>query len=178
MTTQEEPGNSNSHTERKFHKVRLYAENVKILIQMFIGIVLVLFLLLKVFGNINVFHPFLQTSPRVPSNVVEGLQSLAMLNPLEIVAYGLYFSTGIDLAYMLFTPGPDEAIDPVMTGLAATILLGIANIDFAHLQGLILQVITLFLAVGALAGLVATKKYLFHSLKNEKDRAVSRAEEK
>jgi len=70
---------------------------------------------------------------------------------------------------MLFTPGPDEAIDPVMTVLAAAILLGIGKIDFSTIQ--LGQGVSLFLATAALAGLFATKKYLFHpSNKNKKVR--------
>jgi hypothetical protein len=56
-------------------------------------------------------------------------------NPLDLIAYGLFFSsTGVDLAYMLFTPGPDEAIDQVMTGLAGAILLSLGKFDFTKLQ--------------------------------------------
>jgi hypothetical protein len=83
------------------------------------------------------------------------------------ITFGLFFSTGVDLAYMLFTPGPDEAIDPVMTGLAAAILRGIGQINFAQVQVQVQQGITLFLAVGALARLFAIKKYLYiHQPKN------------
>lgn len=49
---------------------------------------------------------------------------------------------------MLFTPGPDEAIDPLMTGLAAAILLGIGQIDYKKIQ--VQHGIILFLAVGVL----------------------------
>jgi hypothetical protein len=32
-------------------------------------------------------------------------------------------SAGIELAYMLFTPGPDEAVEPLILGLASAALL-------------------------------------------------------
>jgi hypothetical protein len=35
----------------------------------------------------------------------------------------LLFSAAIDLAYMLFTPGPDEALQPVIIGIAAAVLI-------------------------------------------------------
>ena len=85
---------------------------------------------------------------------------IAQLNPLDIIAYGLFFSTGIDLAYMLFTPGPDETLEPVMTGLAAAILLGLGKLDLS--QAPVEHGIVLFLAAAALAGLFATRKFLFH----------------
>ncbi len=149
------------NTHGLYNFLRHYAESIKIILQMSIGVILGIALLidgfaflLSVFGN--------------PSKI-----SFATFNPLDIIAYGLFFSTGVDLAYMLFTPGPDEAIDPVMTGLAAAILLGIGNIgDISKLD--IQHAIILTLAVAALAGLFATKKYLFHpSDKNEKDRKTA-----
>jgi hypothetical protein len=46
---------------------------------------------------------------------------------LTIVGYALQFSAGTELAYMLFTPGPDEAIEPLIFGLAATALIEISD---------------------------------------------------
>jgi hypothetical protein len=139
-----------------YHAFEPYAKKIKSLIQMLIGIILIGFLLVKVSANIiyALGNPF--------------VRPLAEQNPLEIVAYGLFFSTGIELAYMLFTDGPDEAIDPVMTGLAAAILLGIGRIDFAVVQ----QGITLFLAVSALAGLFAIKTYLYDKDKDKESSAT------
>src|SRR3954470_14134201 len=42
--------------------------------------------------------------------------------PLRSVGIGLLFSTAVELAYLLYTHGPDEAIDPVVTGVAALLL--------------------------------------------------------
>ena len=132
------------------------AESIKITIQMFIGFILGVAVLID--GLVFLCSSFSNPSP----------QWIAHLNPLNIIAYGLFFSTGVDLAYMLFTPGPDEAIDPVMTGLAAAILLGIGKTDFSQIQ--LAQGVALFLAVAALGGLFAAKKYLFdHSNKQEND---------
>lgn len=75
--------------------------------------------------------------------VVEILQTLGLFsqNPYELrsshpyiyyflqiktlvyVAAALAISCGIQLAYMLITDGPDEAVDPLMLGIASTILL-------------------------------------------------------
>jgi len=62
------------------------------------------------------------------------LVPFANLNPLDMVAYALFFSSGIELAYMLFTPDPDEVLDPLMMGLAATVLLGVSKMDFSNVQ--------------------------------------------
>ena len=49
---------------------------------------------------------------------------------LTIIGDALLYSSAIELAYTLFTPGPDEAVEPLITGLAAVILIGIAQIDY------------------------------------------------
>ncbi|MGE3911063.1 MAG: hypothetical protein AB7K36_17020 [Chloroflexota bacterium] len=41
---------------------------------------------------------------------------------LDIVGMGLILSTVFEISYMLFTPGPDEAIDPMITGIAAVLV--------------------------------------------------------
>jgi len=131
-----------------YQTYRPWAESLRITIQMLIGCVLGIAVLID---SIVFLYSSLGGSPA---------QSIVQFNPLDIIAYGLFFSTGVDLAYMLFTPGPDEAIDPVMTGLAATILLGVGKIDYKHLQ--LEYGIILFLAIAGLAGLFATRKFLFH----------------
>lgn len=45
------------------------------------------------------------------------------------IGLGLAAAAALELAYTLFTPGPDEALDPLMLGLSATILLKLAAID-------------------------------------------------
>jgi hypothetical protein len=49
---------------------------------------------------------------------------------LTTIAAGLAVAAAIELAYTLFTDGPDEAIDPLMLGLASALLLQLAD---AHL---------------------------------------------
>lgn len=46
---------------------------------------------------------------------------------LNIVSQSILVSAGIELAYMLFTPGPDEAIEPLLLGIAGTALLTISD---------------------------------------------------
>lgn len=48
---------------------------------------------------------------------------LLEIKTLVYVAAALAISCGIQLAYMLITDGPDEAVDPLMLGIASTILL-------------------------------------------------------
>lgn len=48
---------------------------------------------------------------------------LLEIKTLVYVAAALAVSCGIQLAYMLITDGPDEAVEPLMLGIASTILL-------------------------------------------------------
>ena len=52
---------------------------------------------------------------------------LANNNLLLLVGQALAVSASIELAYMLFTPGPDEAIDPVILGIAAAALVALSE---------------------------------------------------
>src|SRR5262249_27662453 len=46
----------------------------------------------------------------------------------KVVADALAAATVVQLAFALFTPGPDEALDPVLLALAATLLIGLGNV--------------------------------------------------
>jgi len=63
---------------------------------------------------------------------VSNLNHLFLQHALQIVSFGLAISAGIEMAYMLFTPGPDEAVEPVILSLAAATLYGLSVIDFSH----------------------------------------------
>ncbi|GBD55945.1 hypothetical protein [Gluconobacter wancherniae] len=81
-------------------------------------------------------------------------------NTLSIIGDGLALSAGIDLAYMLFTPGPDEVIAPLLTALSATIVLIISNDERLNLSlifGVFILIIGMILLMisGYLTGLIA-----------------------
>ena len=106
----------------RFRDFEEKARVAKTLIQMLIGIGLVLVLVTKA---------LLRSSWLValhPHGFARHVSAVLLHMPtLDIVGRGLAYSAGLDLAFMLFTPGPDEAIDPVIVGLAATILITISN---------------------------------------------------
>ncbi len=124
--------------------MRPQAKKVKVSLQMIVGIILVILLLLKAISYLSQFWGGFW------------LPVFALIGPLDLIGYGLLFSTGIDLAYMLFTPGPDEAVEPMITGLAAAILLFLGNpkLVFNTDTG-----IGLLLAITALGILFAFKHY-------------------
>jgi hypothetical protein len=53
---------------------------------------------------------------------------LPELNFLAVVGEMLALSAAIDLGYMLFTPGIDEAVEPIIVGMAATILILVSRV--------------------------------------------------
>lgn len=107
-----------------------YAKNIKILFQMFIGF----FLAIVIIGEI--YH---YKDDPIPI-------SMLATQTLRIVGVALVFSTAFELAYTLFTDGPDEAVEPLITGLAAVILVVISTITtitFDNAGGVALLVLAL-----------------------------------
>ena len=95
-----------------------WAQFVKILAQMVIGLTLFLALIIKPF-----LHAFFPQSMWLIYPVIINTPTLT------IVSWGLALSAGIELSYMLFTPGPDEAVEPLILGFASAILLLISEND-------------------------------------------------
>ncbi|WP_075604098.1 putative phage abortive infection protein [Saccharicrinis aurantiacus] len=66
---------------------------------------------------------------------------------LQMVSIGLAAATAVELGYMLFTPGPDEAVQPVMMGIASFVLyslsLGINELTGIQLIGMALLIATI-----------------------------------
>jgi hypothetical protein len=61
------------------------------------------------------------------------LDSLGHGDPIKLflngIGIGLAAAAALELAYTLFTDGPDEALDPLMLGLSSTLLLNLAGLS-------------------------------------------------
>jgi hypothetical protein len=69
---------------------------------------------------------------------------------LIAIAYGLVVSAGFDLAFMLFTKGPDEAVNPLVVALSgASIILLSEGAFFGQWQGS-LALAVMVLSIGGL----------------------------
>ena len=90
------------------------ARVAKILLQMVIGLVAV-YLIVK--NALDAGHN------SVPNDLPEAGATL------KIIAGGLAIAAAAELAYTLFTKGPDEAIDPLMLGLASALLYQLAGLN-------------------------------------------------
>jgi hypothetical protein len=75
---------------------------------------------------------------------------------LTTVAVGLALAAAVELAYTLFTFEPDEALNPVMLGLAGAIILQLAKLDNFEWT----KSVGLVLCVAALGALFAIRKWI------------------
>lgn len=110
--------NTNIEDEKNhplYKKFKSKALSVKIFLQMMIGLTIIILLLIKLIAHICEPHGYIF------------LDALINNHPLHIVGYSLAVSSCVELAYMLFTPGPDEAIEPLILGMSAAILLIISD---------------------------------------------------
>jgi hypothetical protein len=112
---------------------------IKAVIQMAIGVVAVAVIL------IEVRHGWLHHQKAVQLGT----------HVLDAVGLALIIAAAVELAYTLFTHGPDEALDPLMLGLSATLLLQLGTIHSLNWH----DGLAILLYVSALSGLFATRKH-------------------
>jgi hypothetical protein len=113
------PGLPASDKHRFYEGLRPKAKDTKLIIQFFLGIGICALLFLKVLKILVGAKVVLL----IEANTGLNAGFLLDKHPLELVGYGLALSAGFELAYMLFTPGLDEAVGPLILGLSATILI-------------------------------------------------------
>ncbi len=129
-----------------------HARRAKFSLQMLIGIFIVLFLVYEV---ACLFYQVWQGHPAHFS-----------VDPLATVGEALGLSAAVDLAFMLFTPGPDEAVEPIIIGIAATILILASRFkEWLPERGpdiwLVWPVLCIVLLVGAMALLFVIRDKFF-----------------
>jgi hypothetical protein len=141
-----------NHSEREpdvYSAVEDHARNVKAVLQMIIGVVAVC-----VVG----WH-FLE----VPIHSTHQATSLL----IDGIGVGLAAAAVLELAYTLFTSGPDEALDPLMLAVAAALLIQLAGLDGTPSPG---KASALLLQGLLLAALFATRLMLAERNENDLDR--------
>lgn len=132
---------------------------LKILLQQLIGLAIIALLAIKT---------VLELCPKLDIFKESDLEAvLVHTGYLKVVGSALSVSAGVELAYMLFTPGPDEAVEPLILGVAGAVLLAVSedHINFAGSAWL----------VALLAGLIAIRVYLMPMLKPDLNRRPTTA---
>jgi len=74
----------------------------------------------------------------------------------NVIADALAAATVLQLAYTLFTPGPDEALDPVLLAIATVLLFQLGKVEKFHWR----QGLAALLYGAALAGLFAVRVFI------------------
>jgi hypothetical protein len=95
-------GRVRDHGDTLYLKLRPWAHTVKTVLQMLTGLGAAVAILWAVIGT--------GAFPNVASST-------------DRIAAALAVSAAIELAYTLFTPGPDEVIDPLMLGISSGLLI-------------------------------------------------------
>lgn len=119
---------------RLYAACRPWAYFVKVILQMLIGIGAIVGLCLVLAQAMDNYHG------------MDTWKSATELS-INVITASLAAAGAVELAYTLYTPGPDEALDPLMLGLSAGILLVITRSDIAvgwQFFGIILGVISLW----------------------------------
>ena len=109
--SQEDRKGKDSDQSTIYDPLQPRAKNVKAVLQMAIGIITVTAVGCRYFDTLGSGDP-----------------TSLFLNGIGI---GLAAAAALELAYTLFTDGPDEALDPLMLGLAATLLLKLSGLTGA-----------------------------------------------
>jgi len=110
-------------------------EIIKIILQMLVGVILTCFIIIY----IGYYATEFAWTGKPPATLTDG-------SILTIVGVALAISTAFELAYTLFTDGPDEAVNPIITGIAAGILILISlKLEFSSAGAV--AVLTLALVV-------------------------------
>lgn len=123
---------------KKLENAENLAFNIKFIAQMFIGFIV--FIVLVWHAAVEFFEVFTTGS----SNIID------LHYTFKILSYGLGISAGIEMAFMLFTEGPDEAVEPIILGLSSTILYALSVLDIEKTD--LMQFSVFLLSIGLLIG--------------------------
>jgi hypothetical protein len=118
-------------------------EKFKIALQYCVGMYIFAFVIIKALAFLG-----------VPLDCIKGWQVIAHIlstSILALVSKSVMVSAAIELAYMLFTPGPDEAVDPLILGIAGTALLAMSDENSSKTDSMLYDSVAVFLFAISLA---------------------------
>lgn len=97
-----------------YHGAQPFAHGIKVLLQMIVGFGAVCDIAWHVGQSVSAHQGTAPFAPDIATSVT-------------VIASALAVAAAIELAYTLFTPGPDEALEPLMLGLSSGILFLISE---------------------------------------------------
>ncbi len=104
-----------------YHKAKPWAYGIKVFLQMIVGVGAVIDIAWHVEQSVSTHKGAAPFFPSITTSVT-------------VVASALAVAAAIELAYTLFTPGPDETLEPLMLGLSSGILFLITENDDKNLS--------------------------------------------
>ncbi|CAK1850007.1 MULTISPECIES: hypothetical protein [Vibrio] len=102
--------------ERLYKWAKPKVEVLRVLLQFVVGLFIFYTIFLKVFQFAGFQFEILPLATKLYGKAF-----------LEIIGGSLLVSSAIELGYMLFTPGPDEAIDPLILSITASALIALSK---------------------------------------------------
>ena len=109
---------------RLYDKAKPWAKTAKIVGQMLIGLATAVAVIVVLIMRAG----FLVDNSNALADNVSGADMLTA-DVFAITAVGLAAAAALELAYTLYTPGPDEAINPLLLGLSSTFLFLASKTD-------------------------------------------------
>ncbi len=166
----ESEGEKKSPADAIYDVVSPLAQATKVIIQMAIGIIIVIYV-----GSSAMDFLLLRSLNRQADYFQSELGQL-----LGIIGYGLVISAAIDLAYMLFTKELDEAVDPLIVALSAGAILLLSEGERPDSQAVWAAPAAIILMVASIATLFWVKKNFLgederEDVERPKNRIVPRA---
>lgn len=131
------------YAKKTMENMERKVEKFKTCLQYGVGIYIFTFVIIKAFVFVGI--PLLGASEWLVVKYVLSKSTLALVSKAVMV------SAAIELAYMLFTPGPDEAVDPLILGIAGTALLVMSDENSAQTDSMLYDSIAVLLFVISLA---------------------------
>lgn len=118
-------------------------EYFKSCLQYFVGTYIFIFVIIKAWAFIGF--------PTVLIKDLHLIKYILSTSVLALVSQAVMVSAAIELAYMLFTPGPDEAVDPLILCIAGTALLVMSDENSAKTDSMLYDSIAVLLFAISLA---------------------------
>jgi len=104
-----------------------YALFLKTVFQFMIGILLIGVLVIKGFVEVLQTFDIVQEDRKVLVGLNPLVTHIVRIDTFGYIAAALAISAGIDLGYMLFTDGPDEALTPLLLCISSAAVYTMSN---------------------------------------------------
>ena len=127
-------GNARAEEDGYPADVQRMARKIKAVLQMAIGLYALGWLAWAFYLSYHIQNctPPTNAVPNVSQQLCYFIPSASVI--FKVIADALAAATAVQLVFTLFTPGPDEALDPALLALAAALLLQLGKVEKFNLE--------------------------------------------